>query len=250
MGRLLHAHGGMKSYSNAVFCLVVSLFLGAPADESWAKENLSTEFLIEGSRIPSRLKDKFSYNNFGPDLNLQKLLSDMKPIAIKPSVDLLSLNTLGRATARWECHDHQCQISVNPILWEKFPEQKSVLALHEYLGSLGYYDDNYWISTSMWFLSLDATQKALSATMKSKIERWIGKNASLRFPANTRVAGGVVGAGGGGESASLWARMFSLKNALKVLQSPDSSESDKLAALRTIEAKLSSELAVMWSPNK
>jgi hypothetical protein len=135
---------------------------------------------------------------------------------------------------------------VNPAWWKKFPEQQSILALHEYLGAAGFYDDNYWISTSMWFLSLPDAQKVLSDEMKSGIESWITRNASAKIPHGTRLAGGVVGVGGGGESASLWARMEALKRALAVLKKPSNTEEEKRNALNSIDHFLSAELAVMW----
>jgi hypothetical protein len=171
----------------------------------------SGEFLAAGLEIPQNLQAR-GYSNFGP-MDLATLVSQMQGVQVQFSSKLTAAkrNQNGRISARWEVTSSGRIIHVFSPLWNRFTEQRSMLALHEYLGILGYYDDNYWLSTQLWTLSLPDSQ-ALSYNERARIE----KSISIRAQPMQQVAGGgVVGVGGGGEGATIWVRQRRIKESLE-----------------------------------
>ncbi|MGZ3695787.1 MAG: hypothetical protein ACXWQO_16930 [Bdellovibrionota bacterium] len=229
------------------FLLKITLLLVAFGVSSlaFAEGDFAMVFLQKGTEIPAAL-ESLSHRQFGERLRLDALQKAAKAVKIVMDSDVGKRNSQGRMSARWEMVNGVGTISVNAAWWEKFSEQQSILALHEYLGAYGLVDDEYFISTSMWFLSLSDTQKLLTKTKKETIEAWIKANADLTLLRGTRLAGGVVGVGGGGEGASLFVRMNGLERALRALKDTHSSEEQRQEAFHDIEHYLSTPLTVMW----
>lgn len=223
------------------FLLFVLLFSHTPA--SLAAGSFAEGFLAKGSEVPAALS-ALGYKQFGA-LDLNRFLSEISRIRPSLSNNVEALNGNGRLSAHWQNQGGAVSILVNPVWWNKFPDQQSVLALHEYLGTSGFIDDQYWISVSMWFLSQPEAQRLLDGNIKNQIADWISKNANSRLPKGVQLAGGVVGVGGGGEGGSLFAKMHTLRNCLKELAGRQSSiERDN--TLGIISHYLSSQLTVTW----
>lgn len=208
-------------------------------------ENIAADFFDRGSQVPRALQE-LGYSRFG-GLDLATALAQMATFKVFYSKDVDKLNGNGRLSAHWQNQDGVMTIAVNPIWWKKFEGQQTVLAWHEYLGTLGFIDDQYWISVSMWFLSLPKAQAVLSETAKSQIVQWITKNVNAHLPKGTKLAGGVIGVGGGGEGGTLYVKMHALLRCLDEL-SQSQSQIDRNVTLGSISHYLSSPLTVTWGP--
>jgi len=223
--------------------LVTCSLLVAPALHA---EKIADEFFARGSQIPQTLKD-MGYEQFG-DLKLSSALERMPSIAIVYSDKVRKLNNNLRLSAHWQIDENGvATIFVNQNWWNKFYDQKLVLALHEYLGPLGFIDDQYWMSVSMWFLSLPQAQIAFSKDPKLKpaVVAWIGRNANWRLPKGTKVAGGAIGVGGGGEGGTLFIKMNGILRSLQELSQPQA-PADEAVSLGMIYHYLSSQTTVYW----
>lgn len=182
----------------------------------WSARAQSNEFLTSASQIIQSLQAK-GYSNFS-HLHLDTFLQQMSSVEIQFSNQLTAAkrNQNGRISARWEVYGSKKLIRVYTPSWNRFSEQRPMLALHEYLGVLGYDDDNYWLSTQLWTLSLQESS-ALSADERAAIEQSI---ASRVRPLRMQLAasgGGVVGVGGGGEGGTVWLRQRQIKQGLSGL---------------------------------
>lgn len=209
-------------------------------------ETIANEFFRQGSKIPNALI-QMGYTQFG-DLDLQSALQKIPSFVVKYSDKVGKLNGNGRLSAHWQLDENgSYTIFVNPAWWQKFYDQKPVLAWHDCLGPLGFIDDQYWMSVSMWFLSLPEANIAFEKDphLKSRVIAWIGKNANYRLPKGTKVAGGVIGVGGGGEGGTLFVKMNGILRSLRELSKPQSPE-EQSESLGTIYHYLTSYTTVTW----
>jgi hypothetical protein len=221
-------------------CLLLAVLVSSTVAYSDA---IANEFLKKGLEIPAALQD-LGYSQFGR-LNLASALNQMPSFPVTYSGKVEKLNGNGRLSAHWENQNGTVTVSVNPVWWKKFPDQQAVLAWHEYLGALGLIDDQYWISVSAWLLSLPEAQRVLDQHAKSQIAAWIASNANAKLPKGTRMAGGVIGIGGGGEGGTLYVKMNGLRRCLRELGGPQSAE-ERRDSLNNLAHYLSSPLTVTW----
>lgn len=185
------------------------------------------EFLAAGVEIPQALQAK-GYSTFGK-MNLATLVSQMHGIRVKFSNELVAAkrNQNGRISARWEVSRSGRIIHVYAPSWNRFTDQRSLLALHEYLGILGYADNNYWLSTQMWTLSLQEAQ-ALSGGERTAIERSIEYRTQV---ASNSSGGGVVGVGGGGEGGTIWVRQKRIRENLDRLNRGEGARDENVGSI-------------------
>ena len=170
-------------------------------------------FLAAGMEVPSRLQAQ-GYTRFG-DLDLATFTAQMQQVRVIFSADLTvaKRNQNGRISARWETTKQGKTIRVYTPSWNRWVEQQTLLALHEYLGILGFADDNYWLSTQLWTLSMPES-RSLSAQERSTIERSIEVRTRIRYAGG----GGVVGVGGGGEGGTLWVRQRRIRKNMSEIE--------------------------------
>lgn len=185
------------------FILAISLLLShsfASADE---------QFRALGAKIPRQLSQA-GYSKFGA-LNLNQFVADMASVDIRTSNEdqLGQRNKDGRKSARWEITAEGRRITYDPQWIRASGSIASVLALHEYLGVLGYQDKRYVASLGLWFLTRLEAHQVLNSAEISKIVSIISRNLSSRM-----AGGGVVGVGGGGQSMTL---MYRAKMMLRCL---------------------------------
>jgi hypothetical protein len=169
--------------------------------------SLQKEFIAAGLEVPNTLIE-MGYTEFG-DLDLREFTKRMRKVQIKEGSwsKLGDSNNDGRISARWEIHPDRITITVNKDLWNRRKEQRPLLALHEYLGALGFQDKEYWLSTELWFLTQPESHQKLTNEEIAIITKRIAEQTQIRIARG----GGVVGVGGGGESATLWVRMRRIK---------------------------------------
>lgn len=223
-----------------MFCRFFPLILVISLSSTAHAHGFQSEFLKQGSEIPLAL-ERLGYTHFGK-LNLDSFLRALPAHQVTFNDRVDKLNHNGRISGHW---DADGRISVYRTWWKRFHDQHSVLALHEYLGVEGYNDDQYWISVSMWFLTLPETQTNLSAEIRANIAQWITKNANVRIAKGTQMAGGVVGVGGGGESGTLYVKMHGLLDSVRELGKP-LDEIDRNYNIGMISHYLSSITTVTW----
>ena len=208
----------------------------------------SEEFIDAGLSIPRALQAR-GYTQFG-SLNLETFVSQMNSVRIEFSKDksIAKKNQNGRISARWETTARGSSIRVYTPSWQRFTDQRPILALHEYLGVFGFYDDNYWLSTQMWTLSLNATD-SLTAGERARIERSIEAHASRREQHASNGGGGVIGVGGGGEGATIWLRQNSIRERLNELNSGEGERSEAVSNIyRELESTSEAGYAGYESP--
>ena len=220
--------------------MTIGLLVG---DHALATENFAQTFLEAGSQIPRALQ-ALGYAEFGR-LNLAQFLKGIQNVPVEETTGhkVIDLNddsaSAGRASARWDGK----KILVDQEMWKFRPGQHAVLALHEYLGFMRFDDHQYWLSMELWFLSQPETRGVLMASELQTLENRIAQLTG------TRLAGGVVGVGGGGESGTLFARMNLIQNALKKDQRGQS-KAQRSALISEIGDKLESNLTAMYMTPK
>jgi hypothetical protein len=179
----------------------------------------SRDFQSAGAEIPLALQAK-GYTRLGA-IDLADFLDRMRSVEVRFSTQLSAAkrNQDGRISARWENRGNKNVIEVYAPSWNRFVEQRSMLALHEYLGVLGYEDENYWLSTQMWTLSIRESE-ALDNQERAAIERSIETSSQQRRLQMAANGGGVVGVGGGGEGGTVWLRQRQIKRGLEKAADP------------------------------
>jgi hypothetical protein len=182
--------------------------------EAWAQTSTTfdsaaaeREFRQAAEKIPSSLiRRDFSWRSVTP----KAILERMKSVSVEfvPGVyriqHLDSGHLAERNSARWACG----KISVSAQLWRQTTaETRSVLALHEFLMAEcdGIVDDNYVVSLTLWLLSLPETGRILHRDETQELADQV---------ALFRVAGGVTGAGGGGDVLGIEIKMRQLREVL------------------------------------
>lgn len=186
--------------------------------QAFGASDCLTDFQNKSREIPLRLL-KMGYKRFG-SLDLEKFLHGTKKVKIYEGEKLLGKMDL-RSTARWEVSGglfKTRKITVDCAWWNKYPEQKAILALHEQLsvGASGEKidDTGYWKSNGLWLLTLDLTHKALKQNELKALTDWLKMDSG----------GGVVGVGGGGEIASIKYKTDHLIRSLKNMRAARSQE--------------------------
>lgn len=190
--------------------IAIWIFLSLPA-LAFSLEDCEGSFRSFAKKIPATLTD-MGYRKFGR-LDLQKVRTDMNKVFIESGMRSFGRDDW-RSTARWKIQGQMRSIAVDCKQWQKYPEQKAIVSLHEHLGVLGYYDEDYWLSTGMWVLTQKKAHKYLKSSEKKNLIQWLTNNANL--------SGSVVGVGGGGESESVQHRMYFLNEALVKIASAKS----------------------------
>ncbi len=212
----------------AVLIAATVIFLSSPSfaekgqprsTPAAAQAAFQTEFRNAASQIPNALLQS-GYTNFGR-LNLAQLnqrIASVKVVVVSTQ-DIRDSNGGDRSSAHWTNLPSAQQIAVSLAWWKYFDAQHTVLALHEVLGEFGFQDGEYWISTSLWLLTLPEAQ-TLTGAQRKLVGKWIMQNAGYDIASG----GTVIGVGGGGESASLWWRMESLQLSLREMSEATSAE--------------------------
>jgi hypothetical protein len=186
--------------------LLLFAFFVVPAG-AWAQ---ASEFQAAGLAVPQKLM-RDGYETFGY-LSLSELTAVIQatPVRWATGKQIGIRNSSGRISGRWEMNGSQRTILVNQETWEKFPEDQSIFALHEYLGIAGFQDGNYWLSTSLWFLSLDQARAALDSNQRATVAGRISGYARTRLASGT-----IIGVGGGGNILTLHLRAKRLREDLR-----------------------------------
>ncbi|RZA05034.1 MAG: hypothetical protein EOP11_13760, partial [Proteobacteria bacterium] len=163
-------------------------------------------FRDAGREIPTALIQA-GHSQFGA-LDLSSFLEEISrtPLRWASAKEIGTRNKSGRISARWEIKGGVSSILVNRETWRRFPEEQAIFALHEYLGITGYNDNNYWLSTTMWFLSLKEARQALDEKV---LAGRVSHYARMRMASGT-----VVGVGGGGNILTLHLRAKRLRENL------------------------------------
>lgn len=213
------------------------LILAFSSLSSFATE-VQSKFLELGSQIPGKLME-LGYTRLG-DIQLAPFIEDIKAVSVREASlsEIAERNCDGRTSARWNKNGG---IMVDGDDVDAHPREAAILALHEYSQMKGYYDDQYWISMSMWFLTLPSAQKLLTAKERGRIEQWVAKNSKLRY-----AKGSIVGIGGGGEIMTLVVRTRRIDRIMDDVRKSKNAQ-QRNEALNELSIALSSNLSVMYT---
>lgn len=167
------------------------------------------DFETAARAIPQQLIRK-GYSQFG-DLNLQNFIQTMDQVQIftAPEVETPEDNNTVRIFAHWQRNANGTTITLSERAWPAAAQTpwKNALALHEMLGALGYEDQNYNLSTSLWFLAQDKIDQILN---KNEMHTVIRSTNDL-----AKSTGGIIGVGGGGDLIGPGAKISVLENYLE-----------------------------------
>lgn len=159
---------------------------------------LAQDFLKQGKIIPQALL-RLGYDQFG-ELNIKAMMQKMDGVRIlsAPAQQIMLKNSDGRPTAHWRREAGSTSVTVSPEFWDDYmPETKPLIALHEFLGGVGFDDTNYHLSSALWLLSTPEAQKNLNPGEQKIIQNYISK---------AKNTGGVIGVGGGGDVVSCYVK--------------------------------------------
>jgi hypothetical protein len=145
------------------------------------------------------------------NLDLRELQHQIRMIEVRVvgRWEVEDRNGNGRATARWENSNGRRTIFLSKAFWDQSKASQPSLALHEYLGALGYPDQDYGLSSRLWLLSQDSAQRDLSTAEQAEIKRDASRLSMARMGTNSS---------GGGDSLSLEARQHLLKSYTKSMR--------------------------------
>jgi hypothetical protein len=137
------------------------------------------------------------------NLDLRELQHQIRAIEVRVlgRWEVEDQNRNGRATARWENTGGRRTIYLSKTFWSQAKASQASLALHEYLGALGYPDQDYGLSSRLWFLAQDSSQRDLSPAEQDEIKKDVSRMSAARMGTNSS---------GGGDSLSLEARQHLL----------------------------------------
>lgn len=223
--------------------LVLSLFISSLA---FANPAYESRFRSAGASIPSALLQR-GYSRFG-GLDLRSFIADMAQVKLKVQGEdqIGRRNGDGRKTARWEITPEGRTITFDPE-WITKPGLQSVvpmLALHEYLGILGFNDRRYNASLGLWFLTQSAVHQVLTAEEKAQIVNIIVQQLGRR------TAGGVIGVGGGGQIFTQLYRGMMMLKTLKYFQLAQTAQDRATVMKALLELWLTSdEVTYQRGPN-
>ena len=198
--------------SNAMMTGLIALALAlglAPASAAPAKKSAAVSqadrqialFKKAGEAIPKALA-KLGYEKFGA-LELARFQERMGSVQVKvlSEAEIGRRNGDGRMSARWEHTAQGAVIWFDPVMASNtgLGPILPVLALHEYLGILGFNDKRYLTSLGLLFLAQTRTRQVLTAAELGRVAALISRQQA---PSKV-VGGGAVGVGGGGQSMTL-----------------------------------------------
>lgn len=168
-----------------------------------------SNFQALGAQIPRQLVSA-GYSQFGA-LNLNHYLSEMSAIQIRTASEdeIGQRNKDGRKSARWEITANGRTITYDPPSINMKGLAAPILALHEFLGILRYSDSRYIASLGMWFLTRPEAHRILQPMEIAQIVKRITRTQG------TRMAGGVIGIGGGGQRMTVEYRAMMMLRALE-----------------------------------
>lgn len=195
------------------YFILLSLSWASSAAIGRSSEEIVDDFKLMARKIPLTLQSQ-GYRSFGR-LNLSSLfsLADSYEILTSDWIQYQSsqdkqLRT-ARSTAQWErTSSGKIRIQINQQIWPLKPIQvRSVIALHEYLGPAGFYDHDYVLSTSLWFL---ASATPLTRSEKQELIDFITSISQM-------AGGGITGVGGGGDVSGVELRLKLLQKGIAEL---------------------------------
>jgi hypothetical protein len=190
---------------------------------SGSAQTVTDNFKFYAHQIPQNLIAQ-GYSRIGA-LDFRQILQQMDQIHIEsyPWVQTPEQDGAIRIFARWERRSDGTFIMVNEATWNRAGDDnsKTALAMHEVLGALGYNDENYNISTSLWLLSREQTKQILDRSEQKTVANQVKNLSSM----NT---GGVIGVGGGGDMIGPIIKINILEIALGKYQQEPSPENREI----------------------
>jgi hypothetical protein len=190
--------------------LLLGMALSAHAEVSQFQLN----FEKLGSQIPKRLNQiglgqfaGFDARELSASINDHHIPVKLVPWITRPE-PVGTVIVAGRFSAQWYNDETGRYIEVNQTLWPSTPAVlKPVIALHEYVGVLSFFNDHdYEASLAMWLLTLPKTKTILTeGEIQGLVERIRGQLVAR---------GGISGVGGGGDEFAVLTKMNLLKEAL------------------------------------
>jgi hypothetical protein len=224
----------------ALFAFLLAFAPAAKAVDGDAE--FVTAFKDAGHFLPKALM-KRGYTTFG-NLSFEDFIAKMDSVEIIPTgwfarPQQVGTTTFARSSAQWRRRDGKMQIAVNRKAWPLTPaEVMPVLAMHEYLGVMGFNDADYQISTGLWLLTAEETHEVMKRPEIKKIE------TDLQVAGNFN-QGGISGVGGGGDFYGALIKMRGLTSHLDEIknnQNPDKRE----ALVNSLIGTLYDRTEVTW----
>ena len=171
--------------------LYVPYLASAAGDES-----IRQDFARSQSALPRALIHMGS-PRFG-DLELSRFLGDLSGIRVQIVKAMAHVEHIGpflaeRDSAAW--NRELKTIALNGPLWQKtVGKAKPMLALHESMGALGYADNNFDCSGTLWILANAKGRAVLTVTERTQFEDYARK-ACVLAQAQSGSSTGVTGGG-------------------------------------------------------
>jgi hypothetical protein len=159
------------------------------------RAHVAADFYSAGQVIPEKLIS-LGHGKLGR-LNLKNFLIQMKAVrlSVQATTEFDQADGSQRASAHWHRDASESSITVSQKMWlYTISKVKPSMALHEYLGALGYDDQNYNLSTSLLLLSEKETWNFLNEDQIRYIRNNIENTSN-----EVCEGGGVIGVGGGGD---------------------------------------------------
>ena len=223
----------MKFHHVILILNITLIFTAMSIDVACANGGLTEEFKTSGLTIPRLLSDR-GYKKIG-DLRIEKFMSAFDTVSLNQNSEIehkqmMATQPMTRDSAEWHRTSHGADISINDEMWPSTGSGlKPALALHEYLGALGYTDDIYSCSTSLWVLTHDDALKTLRPAEIKKIEA-IAQGAC-------KLAGGSTGVSGGGDSWGVYMKISIIRFNLKRM-TPVETEKDRFFDFDHIQGQI------------
>lgn len=194
--------------------LLILAILSFKVVASPAPDPVVPSFQQAGKQIPEALIEK-GYVEFGA-INLQDLVKSMSTIKAVSIPRFARPNPsdgykTARSSAEWFRDPAGNYINISETEWPKIETSvQPMLALHEYLGAIGFNDENYLISSAMWLAALATPdiKSILSANEIRAIESSVENQAT---------SGGITAVGGGGDQHGIKTKMKILSDDLDAI---------------------------------
>jgi hypothetical protein len=180
--------------SKIVFLSFLALSLTAFSSPQ-SRARVAADFYSAGQVIPEKLIS-LGHSEFGR-LNLKTFIHQMKTVrlSVQATTEFDQADGSQRVSAHWHRDASGSSITVSQKMWfYTISEVKPSMALHEYLGALGYDDQNYNLSTSLLLLAEKETWKFLNDDQIRYVRNSIENTSN-----EVCEGGGVIGVGGGGD---------------------------------------------------
>lgn len=224
--------------------ILLSLLLIALPVLASAKSNPTAvirDFKAQARVLPMRLL-RMGHSQFG-NLDLNDLLQQMGSVEVRiASEDFVGRRNTDPGTtvvrggaAHWDRSTGRPIIYITPD-WslKNLGGLKPTMALHEYLGALGYQDTNFTVSNNLEFISKGGLE-TLDESQRENVVRSTGADATVR------TAGGVSVVGGAGDPRSAFLRQIMLEQAQARYQNAET-EAERRQQAAMIELIMSNSI--------